>query len=68
MADVIYLVKDGCLYKHRENDGASYLKHGPQEQITCLGTIEEARIKYPSELATAFRGLNHALREQTPSL
>ena len=68
MADVIYLVKDGCLYKHRENDGASYLKHGPQEQITCLGTIEEAQIKYPSELARALRGLNHALREQTPSL
>jgi len=68
MADVIYLVKDGCLYKHRENDGASYLKHGPQEQITCLGTIEEARIKYPNELARALRGLNHALREQTPSL
>ena len=68
MADVIYLVKDGCLYKHRENDGASYLKHGPQEQITCLGTIEEARIKYPNELARAYRGFNHALREQTPSV
>lgn len=68
MADTTYLVRDGYLYKHRESDGASYLKRGPQEQITCLGTVDEARIKYPSELERAFRGLNHALREQTPSL
>lgn len=68
MADTFYLVRDGHLYKHRENDGAAYLKRGPQEQITCLGTVEEAQIKYPNELARAYRGFNHALREQTPSV
>jgi hypothetical protein len=41
------------LYKHRENDGASYLKHGPQEEVTCLGTVEEAEVKYPRELERA---------------
>lgn len=68
MADIIYLIRDGYLYKHRENDGASYLKRGPQEQVTCLGTVEEARIKYPEELSRAFRGIDHAVRKQGKTL
>ena len=68
MADTVYLIKDGYLYKHRENDGASYLKSGPQEQVTCLGTIEEAKVKYPREFESATRGIKHAVREQTPSI
>ena len=63
MADIIYLVKDGYLYKHRENDGASYLKYGPQEQITCLGTVEEAKVKYPNELMKAAGVKDHAVRK-----
>jgi hypothetical protein len=56
------VVKDGHLYKHRENDGASYLKHGPQEEVTCMGTVEEAQNKYPNELARATRETNNAVR------
>ena len=63
MADIIYLIRDGYLYKHRESDGASYLKRGPQEQVTCLGTVEEAQIKHPEELARAFRRIDHAVRQ-----
>jgi hypothetical protein len=62
MADITYVVKDGHLYKHRENDGASYLKHGPQEEVTCMGTVEEAQNKYPNELARATRETNNAVR------
>jgi len=68
MADIVYLVRDGHLYKHRESDGASYLKRGPQEQVTCLGTIEEAQVKYPQELEKAMRGIKYAVREQTSSV
>lgn len=57
MADTTYLIRDGYLYKHRENDGASYLKRGPQEQVTCLGSVEEAATKYPRELELAMRVL-----------
>lgn len=65
MADTVYLIKDGYLYKHRENDGASYLKKGPQATVTCLGTVAEAEVKYPNELASA-RGFRHALQNQIP--
>lgn len=68
MADTIYLIRDGHLYKHRESDGASYLKRGPQEQVTCLGTVEEAEVKYPRELELAMRGLKHAVREQSKTV
>jgi hypothetical protein len=68
MADTVYLVRDGYLYKHRENDGASYLKHGPQEEVTCLGTVEEAEVKYPRELERAMGVIIHAVREQTSSV
>lgn len=67
MADIVYLIRDGHLYKHREADGASYLKKGPQETVTCMGTIAEAEIKYPNELAKA-RGSSHALHKQIPSV
>lgn len=67
MADTFYLIKDGYLYKHREADGASYLRKGPQETVTCMGTVAEAEIKYPNELARA-RGLSHALHKQAPSV
>ena len=68
MADTIYLIRDGHLYKHRENDGASYLKRGPQEQVTCLGTVEEAEVKYPRELKLAMRGTRYAVREQSKTV
>lgn len=64
MADIIYLIRDGRLYKHSENDGASYLRRGPEEQVTCLGTTEEAEVKYPRELKLAMRGIEYAVHKQ----
>jgi hypothetical protein len=55
MADVIYYVKDGMLYKDRENDGITYLKYGAEREVTCLCSVEEAKIKYPDKLARASR-------------
>jgi hypothetical protein len=47
MADVTYYVKDGILYKCRENDGATFMRYGPQSEITALCKIEEAEELYP---------------------
>lgn len=60
--DTTYYVKDGMLYKSVENDGAVYLLRGPEEQIFCLGPVEDAKIKYPDELRLAMRSQN-ALRQ-----
>lgn len=67
MADTFYLIKDGYLYKHREADGASYLKNGSQETVTCLGTVAEAEIKYPNELERA-KGFKNAIYQIPPSV
>ena len=53
MADVTYYIKDGMLYKCRENDGPTFLRHGPEEQVIALCPIEEAVEKYPEELKRA---------------
>jgi len=61
MADTTYFIKDGYLYRHRENDGAAYLKRGPEAEQTRLCTIEEAKIKYPNELMRATGARPHAV-------
>jgi hypothetical protein len=63
MADTVYYVSNGKLYKSVENDGMSYLRRGPQEQVTCLGTVEEAQIKHPYELDRALRRGGYAVHE-----
>jgi hypothetical protein len=47
MADVTYYIENGMLYKSRENDGYTYLRHGPESEITALCPIEEAESRYP---------------------
>jgi len=47
MADVTYYIKDGVLYKSRQNDGATYLRHGPEEEVTALCPVDEVEKRYP---------------------
>ena len=47
MADVTYYIENGMLYKCRENDGYTYMRHGPESEITALCPIEEAESRYP---------------------
>ena len=53
--DITYYIDKGMLYKCVQNDGATYLRHGPQEVNECLGTVEEAKGKYPEQLQRALR-------------
>jgi hypothetical protein len=61
MMDITYYIKDGVLYKDEENDGATFLRRGPERHTTPLCSVEEAKEKYPSELERAMRP-NDALR------
>ena len=62
--DITYYIKDGMLYKDVENDGATFMRRGPERQIIPLCSVEEAEEKYPSELQRAMRS-NDAIRQQT---
>jgi hypothetical protein len=48
------------LYKHIENDGYAFMRNGPEEKDLCLCSIEEAEVKYPTELNKA-RGTTNAV-------
>jgi hypothetical protein len=63
MMDTTYYVKDGMLYKSVENDGGAFLRRGPEEHTTCLGSVKDAETNYPDELKRAMRSQN-ALRQQ----
>lgn len=60
--DIVYYVKDGVLYKDVENDGATFIRRGPERHTIPLCSVEEAREKYPNELQRAMRS-NDALRQ-----
>jgi hypothetical protein len=49
-----YFVSDGMLWKHVENDGPAYLRK-PLIMDIVLCSVEEAKNKYPVELAQALR-------------
>lgn len=68
MSDVTYYIKDGCLYKSVENDGWSYVRHGPQTQEYCLCTVEEAETRYPDKLARAKGDWKNAVHKISPSV
>lgn len=48
-----YYIEDGVLYKHVENDGYTYARHGAEASNTLLCNVEEAEEKFPRELAMA---------------
>lgn len=47
MADITYYIKDGVLYKSEENDGATFLRRGPEEKVTALCVVDEIETHYP---------------------
>ena len=51
-----YLVKDGILYLHTENDGYRLMRKGAQPHDEPLMTVEEAKIKCPGKLREAYGG------------
>jgi len=60
--------EDGMLYKSVQNDGQTFLRHGPEEKITCLGPAYEAISKHPRDLERALRIRYYAICEQTKTL
>jgi hypothetical protein len=56
--DVVYYIENGMLIKDIENDGATFLKRGPERQIIPLCSIKEAEEKYPDELKRAMGSQN----------
>ena len=47
MADITYYIKDGVLYRSEENDGATFLRRGPEEKVTALCPVDEVETHYP---------------------
>lgn len=56
-----FYIKNGMLYKHTENDGYAFMRNGPEEKDVCLGTVQDAAVKYPVELNKA-QGKANAIR------
>ena len=48
-----YYIKDGFLYRHRENDGYTVMRRGLEPVDTRLCTVERAEAEYPKELDRA---------------
>lgn len=51
--DVYYFIKDNKLIRVIENDAHTFLRKGPDRRYEILCTVEEAKTKYPRELAEA---------------
>ena len=56
-------VKDGQLMMHEENDGARFLRRGP-EAADWPVTLEEIRLQYPSHYAEACELFNQLIRKR----
>jgi hypothetical protein len=54
--EVWYFIKDGILYEHFENDGHRAVRRGLEPVNKPLCYVEEAKTKYPKELAEALKG------------
>lgn len=50
-----YVVQNGNLVQVTENDGSTYMQHGPERIEKVLCTVEEATSKYPRELMRAMK-------------
>lgn len=51
--ETFYYVEDGMLWKEIENDGQTFMRRGPETVRRMLCSVEEAKTKYPRELAQA---------------
>ena len=43
-----YLIKDGKVYQHWENDGYALMRKGADPRDYYVSTVEEAKAKWPS--------------------
>ena len=50
-----YYIKDGFLYRHKENDGYTAIRRGLEPVDTCLCTVARAESEYPKELHKALK-------------
>jgi len=48
-----YEVRNNMLLEIHENDGPTFMRHGPERSETVICPVEVARIKYPAQLAEA---------------
>jgi hypothetical protein len=48
-----YYVEDGILWHEIENDGYTFMKRGGENVRIAMCSVEEAKTKYPVELARA---------------
>jgi hypothetical protein len=53
--EVWYFIKNGILYRHTENDGHTALRRGLESVNEPLCYVEEAKTKFPDELAQALK-------------
>jgi len=58
-----YYIKDGFLYRHKENDGYTVMRRGLEPVDTRLCTVEEAQAEYPKELDKALKD-TYGIRQQ----
>lgn len=50
-----YIDENDMLHEVSENDGAVYLRSGPERDDTILCSVEEAKTRYPEKLSMATR-------------
>ena len=50
-----YTIKEGKVYKHTENDGYAFMRHGPMARDTFISTVEEAKTKWPNWFKEEFK-------------
>jgi hypothetical protein len=53
--EVWYIIKDENLYEVSENDGATFMRKGPERIEVFLCSEQEAKTAYPNELAKALK-------------
>jgi hypothetical protein len=58
-----YYIKDGFLYRHKENDGYTVMRRGLEPVDTRLCTVEIAEVEYPKELDRALKD-TYGIRQQ----
>lgn len=68
--DITYYIdeNDGMLYKSVENDGATFIRRGPEGQLINLGPVYEAVRKHPNELEKALRIKYYAVCKQAQTV
>lgn len=51
-----YIDENNMLHEASENDGATFVRSGPERHDEILCSVEEAKIRYPDKLRQALKG------------